>query len=56
VRGGESLWSIARDLLGSRATNAEVARAVQRIWDVNAAAIGTGNPDLLMAGQTLRLP
>ena len=55
VRAGESLWSIARDLVGHGATTAAVAREVQRIWDLNAAAIGTGDPDLVLVGQTLRL-
>lgn len=55
VQSGESLWSIARDRLGPGATTAEIARGVQRIWDLNADAIGTGDPDLLIAGQKLRL-
>jgi hypothetical protein len=56
VRPGESLWSIARDRLGPRAGRARIAIEVARIWDLNASAIGTGDPDLVMAGQRLRLP
>lgn len=55
VQPGESLWSIAADLLGAGASNAEIANEVRRIWDLNAEAIGTGDPDLVMAGQRLRL-
>jgi nucleoid-associated protein YgaU len=55
VRPGESLWSIAEDLLGGDASPARVAREVNRLWELNAARIGTGDPDLVMAGTTLRL-
>lgn len=55
VQAGESLWAIAHERLGAGATPAEIAREVERIWDLNADAIGTGDPDLLMAGQKLRL-
>jgi nucleoid-associated protein YgaU len=55
VKPGESLWSIAKKLLGSGATPAEIARLVDRLWSLNRDRIGTGNPDLLMAGTKLRL-
>ena len=55
VQAGESLWSIARDRLGDGARNAEIAREVKRIWDLNAETIGTGDPNLVMVGQKLRL-
>jgi hypothetical protein len=55
VRPGESLWSIAKKLLGPSATPAEIAREVNRLWELNKDRIGTGNPDLLMAGTKLRL-
>jgi hypothetical protein len=55
VRTGESLWSIANDALGGDARPARVAREVDRLWRLNQARIGTGDPDLLAIGTRLRL-
>ena len=55
VRRGESLWSIASDLLGDGASPARIAREVNRLWELNSARIGTGDPDLLMAETRLAL-
>ncbi|MCA1679584.1 MAG: LysM peptidoglycan-binding domain-containing protein [Actinobacteria bacterium] len=55
VRSGDSLWSIAKRLRGPRASTAQVAREVNRLWHLNADRIGTGDPNLIMPGQTLRL-
>jgi hypothetical protein len=55
VQPGESLWSIATKLLGPSASPAQIAREVNRLWELNKDRIGTGNPDLLMAGTKLRL-
>jgi LysM domain-containing protein len=55
VQPGETLWSIARELLGPRATVAAIAREVQRIWDLNADAIASGDPSLIVPGQVLVL-
>jgi nucleoid-associated protein YgaU len=55
VRPGESLWSVARDQLGSRASTAQLAREVHRLWELNKDRIGTGDPDLLMVGTRLEL-
>jgi hypothetical protein len=55
VQSGESLWAIARGLLGEDASVAAIAREVNRLWERNKARIGTGDPDLLMVGTTLRL-
>ncbi len=55
VRPGESLWSIAADLLGDRATVPRIAREVNRLWELNDERIGTGRPDLLFPGTRLRL-
>jgi hypothetical protein len=55
VRAGESLWSIASDLLGEQATVARIAREVNHLWTLNADRIATGDPDLLMIGTRLRL-
>jgi hypothetical protein len=50
VKSGESLWSIARKLLGPSASPAQIAREVDRLWALNKDRIGTGNRDLLMVG------
>jgi hypothetical protein len=55
VKPGESLWSIARKLLGRSASPAQIAREVDRLWELNKGRIGTGNRDLLMVGKKLRL-
>ena len=55
VRANESLWSIARDLLGDEASAARIAREVNRLWALNSSRIGTGDPDLLMTGTRLRV-
>lgn len=56
VRQGECLWSIAHDQLGGAATPAQVARLVNRLWELNQERIATGEPDLLMVGTELQLP
>ncbi len=56
VRPGESLWSIARATLGGNPSDAQIARQVHRLWELNKDQIRTGNPDLLMAGTKLKLP
>jgi len=43
-------------MAGRDASPAEIARIVNRLWTLNADRIGTGDPDLVMAGTTLRLP
>lgn len=55
VHAGESLWSIASDVLGSSASPAQIAREVHRLWQLNSERIGTGSPDLVMVGTTLKL-
>lgn len=52
---GESLWSIASDLLGPDATAARVAREVHRLWQLNHDRIATDDPDLIMIGTLLTL-
>ena len=56
VQAGESLWSIAAALLGPDASSAEIARAVRRLWELNSERIGSGDPDVIMVGERLRLP
>jgi hypothetical protein len=55
VERGESLWSIASDLLGDGASTAQIARKVDRLWELNRHRIDTGDPDLVMAGTKLAL-
>jgi hypothetical protein len=55
VNPGDSLWSIAKALRGNDASNAEIAREVNRLWNLNADRIATGNPDLLLVGIRLKL-
>jgi nucleoid-associated protein YgaU len=55
VQRGESLWSIATDLLGEGASTTQIAREVDRLWELNEDRIASGNPDLLYTGARLRL-
>jgi hypothetical protein len=55
VRPGDSLWRIAERRLGSSASTTETAQEVTRLWELNRQRIGTGNPDLILPGQTLRM-
>jgi LysM domain len=55
VRPGDSLWSIARRLLGPGASAGRIAREVNRLWELNRERIATGDPDLLMVGTKLQL-
>jgi hypothetical protein len=56
VQSGDSLWLVAEQQLGPDASVADVAAYVNELWDLNADAIGTGDPNLIMPGQTLQLP
>jgi nucleoid-associated protein YgaU len=55
VRPGDSLWSIARRLLGPGASAGEIAREVNRLWELNRDRIGTGDRNLLHVGTVLEL-
>jgi LysM repeat protein len=55
VRAGDSLWSIARRLLGAEASAGRIAREVNRLWQLNQDRIGTGNPSLIHVGTVLKL-
>ena len=55
VRPGETLWSIARRLLGEGHDPAETGPEVARLWELNADRIGSGDPDVLLPGTVLRL-
>jgi len=56
VRSGETLWSIASGLLPREAPDARVAHVVDQLWRLNAGAIASGDPDVILPGQALRLP
>jgi Tfp pilus assembly protein FimV len=56
VKSGDSLWSIASQLVGSSATDEQIQQKLTEIWNMNATRIGTGDPNLLFAGQRLMLP
>jgi hypothetical protein len=56
VRSGDSLWTIASDLLGPAASAAQIATEVSRLWDLNRERIGTSDPSVLPVGVLLRLP
>lgn len=53
VKAGDSLWGIARGLLPAGAGDEAIERKVIEIWDRNAKRIGTGDPNLIFAGQRL---
>lgn len=53
VRSGDSLWTIARHQLGADASDARIAREVQRLWRLNADRIASGRPDLITPGERL---
>jgi len=55
VQAGDSLWSIAKRLLGPDTSTGRVAREVDRLWRLNSQRIGTGNPSLIHVGTMLRL-
>lgn len=53
---GESLWRIAEAHLGEGASDAKIAATVNELWNLNADKIGTGDPDLILPGQHLKMP
>jgi hypothetical protein len=52
---GESLWSIAKRLVGPDASDGAVAFEVRRLWRLNEERIGTGDPSLLPVGVRVQL-
>jgi nucleoid-associated protein YgaU len=55
VQPGDCLWTIAASELKGHAGNRAIAAEVDRLYSLNAATIGTGNPDLIYPGQRLKL-
>jgi len=56
VRPGDSLWSIAGQRLGTEASAAEIAAFVDRLWELNAGVIRSASPEVILPGESLRLP
>lgn len=54
MQSGESLWTIASDLLGAGATDAQIAAETNRLYRLNRDRIGD-DPNVLIAGTVLRL-
>jgi len=55
VQAGDCLWHIAARLLPAGASTEDIAGEVAKLWRLNAARIGTGDPNLIYAGIELRL-
>jgi LysM domain len=55
VQTGDSLWSIARRILGPDASAGRIAREVNRLWELNSERIRTGDPSLIHVGTVLEL-
>ncbi len=54
VAPGQSLWVIAQGLVAEPSSIAQVALKVDRLWELNAERIGSGNRDLIYSGVKLR--
>lgn len=55
VRAGDTLWRLAAQTLGGRASDAEIARACRAWHRANLHVIGD-DPDLILPGQVLTTP
>jgi LysM domain len=56
VRKGDALWPIARRQLAPDSSDHEVARKVADLEALNVEGrIGSGDPDVIVAGEKLRL-
>jgi nucleoid-associated protein YgaU len=53
VRSGDTLWDVAAALLGSDASDAQIAAEVRRLYRLNADVLAS--PDALVPGVQLRL-
>jgi membrane protein implicated in regulation of membrane protease activity len=56
VEPGDSLWSISEERLGPDATARRIAKHTERLWALNRERIGSGDPNLILAGQQLLAP
>lgn len=55
VQAGDCLWMIARRIVGPTGSDAAVEQKVEALWSMNAARIGTGDPNLIFPGTRLTL-
>jgi nucleoid-associated protein YgaU len=55
VQPGDSLWAIAERRLGAGASDAAIAREVNRLWTANVDRIRSGDPNLIHPSEELRL-
>lgn len=56
VRSGDSLWAIARRMVGPTGSDEDVQKCLVEMWDANESRIGTGDPNLIFPGMRLRMP
>ena len=56
VQPGDALWPIAERHLARSSSAVEIAQQVQDLESLNRDRIASGDPDLLEAGEELRLP
>ena len=56
VRRGDGLWPIAEEQLSPGTSNAAVARHVARITELNRGRFASRDPNVLVAGEELKLP
>jgi LysM domain len=55
VQPGDSLWAIAERRLGASASDAAIAREVNRLWTANVDRIRSGDPNLIHPSEELRV-
>lgn len=55
VQPGDSLWAIAERRLGAGASDAAIAREVNRLWTANVDRIRSGDPNLIHPSEELRV-
>ena len=56
VRRGDALWPIAKRQLARTSSVPEIAKKVRALESLNVNRIGSGDPDMIEAGEELRLP
>jgi hypothetical protein len=56
IQRGDTLWSVARSLVGDDARPAAIAAMVDRLWRLNSTRIQSGSPNLIQPGEELLIP